>query len=207
MLNRFMHKGRDSRESSEATARPSRDATDPTEVKGDDLSDEPVKLLRFRVIIMGALVSLGGFIFGKQEYKMCQKARRLIVYTTGFDTGQISGFVAMRDFLDRFADQPGPAFSNGREGTIVGLLSIGTLLGVLIAGPIADKLGRKLAIVTWCAVFIVGITIQIATFTSWVQFAIGRLIAGFGVGGLSVMTPVSGSFSWFHDPSVLTSLS
>lgn len=92
----------------------------------------------------------------------------------GYDTGQISGFVAMPDFLRRFADEPGPAFSNGREGTIVGLLSIGTLIGVLVAGPIADKLGRKLAIVTWCVVFIIGITIQIATFYSWVQFAIGK---------------------------------
>lgn len=67
MLNRFTGKGRSSRESSEATARPSRDATDPAEVKGD-LSDEPIKLLRFRIIVMGALVSLGGFIFGKQEH-------------------------------------------------------------------------------------------------------------------------------------------
>lgn len=53
------------REDSEGTLRPSRDATDPSEVKGEELSDEPVKLLRFRIIIMGAIVSLGGFIFGK----------------------------------------------------------------------------------------------------------------------------------------------
>lgn len=96
----------------------------------------------------------------------------------------------MPDFLARFADQPGPSFSNGREGTIVGLLSIGTLVGVLVAGPIADWMGRRLAIVTWCIVFCVGVIIQIATQNAWVQIAIGRLVAGFGVGGLSVMTPM-----------------
>ena len=108
----------------------------------------------------------------------------------GYDTGQISGFVQMNDFLCRFADQPCVAFSNSREGTIVGLLSIGTLFGVLSTGPIADKLGRRLTIVLWCIVFMVGVVIQIATSRAWVQIAIGRLVAGFGVGGLSVMTPM-----------------
>jgi len=160
------------RKSSEGTLRASRDATDPQEVKGEELSDEPVKLLRFRIIIMGAIVSLGGFIFG-------------------YDTGQISGFIAMPNFLNRFADQRNPpAFGNVREGTIVGLLSIGTLIGVLIAGPIANALGRKKGIVLWNLIFIVGVIIQIATSRSWVQTAIGRLVAGFGVGGLSVMTPM-----------------
>lgn len=51
------------RESSEGTLRPSRDATDAREVKGG-MSDEPIRLLRFRVIVFGLLVSLGGFIFG-----------------------------------------------------------------------------------------------------------------------------------------------
>jgi len=96
----------------------------------------------------------------------------------------------MNDFLCRFADQPCVAFSNSREGTIVGLLSIGTLFGVLSTGPIADKLGRRLTIVLWCIVFMVGVVIQIATSRAWIQIAIGRLIAGFGVGGLSVMTPM-----------------
>ena len=59
-----------SRESSEGTLRASRDATDPQEVKGEGLSDEPVKLLRFRIIVMGAIVSLGGFIFGQSNLRV-----------------------------------------------------------------------------------------------------------------------------------------
>lgn len=115
--------------------------------------------------------SLGGLIFG-------------------FDTGQISGFLEMPNFLQLFGDEPGPAFSNVRSGTIVGLLSIGTLCGALFGSPVADGLGRRYAIMIWNVVFIVGVIIQIATEYAWYQIVIGRLIAGFGVGGLSVLTPM-----------------
>lgn len=128
------------------------------------------KVFSLRTASMLVIVSLGGLIFG-------------------FDTGQISGFVAMPDFLRRFSDN-GKKFSNVREGTIVGLLSIGTLIGAVIAGPIADAIGRKKSIITWCTVFIVGVIVQIATSHSWIQIAVGRLVAGFGVGGLSVLTPM-----------------
>lgn len=61
--------------------------------------------------------------------------------------GQISGFLEMSDFLVKFGDTTnengGPAFSDSRSGTIVGLLSIGTLIGALVAAPIADAIGRK----------------------------------------------------------------
>lgn len=108
-------------------------------------------------------------------------------------TGQISGFLEMSDFLRRFSDSTKkgkPAFSNTRSGTIVGLLSIGTLFGAIIAAPIADKFGRRYSIVFWNIIFCVGVVIQIATSHAWVQIAIGRLVAGFGVGGLSVLTPM-----------------
>ena len=42
----------------------------------------------------------------------------------------------------------------------------------------------------WSTVFIIGVIIQMASNTSWVQIAIGRLIAGAGVGALSIMVPM-----------------
>lgn len=55
-----------------------------------------------------------------------------------YDTGQIADFLVMDDFKLRFATctTPGDAasctFSNVRSGLIVGMLSIGTLIGSLI---------------------------------------------------------------------------
>lgn len=54
---------------------------------------------------MAVLVSFGGLCFG-------------------FDTGQISGFLEMDNFLDNFADERNPlGFSNVRSGLIVGMVS------------------------------------------------------------------------------------
>jgi SP family sugar:H+ symporter-like MFS transporter len=53
-------------------------------------------------VILGAVASIGGFIFG-------------------YESGQISGFLAMSDFLDRFGENG--EFSAVRQGTIVGLLA------------------------------------------------------------------------------------
>ncbi|KAI9708019.1 MAG: hexose transporter hxt1 [Bogoriella megaspora] len=137
-------------------------------------SHEPVRLLTPRVISMGLIVSMGGFIFG-------------------YDTGQISGFLEMSDFLRRFANSTKagkPAFTNVRSGTIVGLLSIGTLIGAIIAAPLANAVGRKYSIVFWNIIFCVGVIVQIATQYHWYQIAIGRWVAGLGVGALSVLTPM-----------------
>ncbi|KAK3112900.1 hexose transporter hxt5 [Teratosphaeriaceae sp. CCFEE 6253] len=135
------------------------------------VDDAKVRMFRPRIFAMALIVSIGGLIFG-------------------YDTGQISGFLEMDDFLGRFGNEPGPAFSNVRSGTIVGLLSIGTLIGALISAPIADTFGRRICIVTWCIVFCIGVIVQISTEQHWYQIAVGRWVAGLGVGGLSVLTPM-----------------
>lgn len=72
--------------------------------------------------MLALLASMGGFIFG-------------------YDTGQISDILLMKDFLLRFAQCATPGdvltchFSNVRSGLIVALLSIGTLIGALLGAP------------------------------------------------------------------------
>jgi len=128
-------------------------------------------------IAVAVFSSMGGFLFG-------------------YDTGQISDFLVMDDFKLRFASCSTPgvvdtcSFSNVRTGLIVGMLSIGTLFGALIGASLADRLGRKKAIMIDCTVLIIGIVIQATSFTAWYQFMIGRIIAGLGVGALSAVVPL-----------------
>ena len=71
----------------------------------------------------------------------------------------------MPEFLSRFGQQHPDGtfyFSNVRSGLIVALLSIGTLMGALIAGPVADRIGRKWSICAWCLMLHVGLVVQIS---------------------------------------------
>jgi len=145
-----------------------------SELDHTNLDESPIPRLTWASFFMGVLVSMGGFIFG-------------------YDTGQISGFLAMEDFLLRFGQVHADGtlyFSNVRSGLIVGMLSIGTLLGALIAAPIADRIGRKHSIAAWVVIFVVGLIIQISSETKWLQMMFGRWVAGFGVGALSLLVPM-----------------
>ncbi|KAH6718345.1 MFS transporter [Leptodontidium sp. MPI-SDFR-AT-0119] len=111
----------------------------------------------------------------------------------GYDTGQVSGFLEMENFLYNFADQREPtlAFTWRRSGLIVGTLSIETLCGVLISAPIANhpRVGRRLSIFDWCLIFMVGNIIQIAAeYPKW--YEIIRIVSGLAIGGLPVPVPM-----------------
>ncbi|KAI9924278.1 hexose transporter hxt1 [Aspergillus wentii] len=109
--------------------------------KEDEFVDTPIPLLTWRSFMMGIFVSMGGFLFG-------------------YDTGQISGFLEMKDFLQRYA-------------------------------PIADRVGRKWSLSIWSLMVCIGITIQISSpIGKWYQVAMGRWVAGLGVGGCSLIVPM-----------------
>ncbi|KAI0171691.1 general substrate transporter [Hypoxylon sp. FL1284] len=141
----------------------------------------------FIACFLGMVASIGGFMFG-------------------YVSGQISGFFSMDNYGQRFG-QPtadgGYEFSAARQGTITGLLPVGCLLGALVAGQIADRLGRRLAISLSALWACVGTVIEISSKTSWVQFAIGRLVTGCSIGALSVVVPMYQSES---SPAIIRSL-
>jgi len=143
-----------------------------TSLSGLDYS--PLRLVTMPSFVMGILVSMGGFLFG-------------------FDTGQISGFLAMPDFLQRFGQKNSDGvfyFSNVRSGLIVAMLSIGTLIGALVAAPIADLVGRRLSLSWWTTIIAVGLIVQISADTHWYQVMMGRWVSGLGVGALSMLVPM-----------------
>lgn len=131
--------------------------------------DEIKSCLSGPIMILGLVASMGGFLFGA-------------------DTGQVSGFIIMDDFVNRFAENRGLgvySWSQTREGLIVGMLSIGALIGALIAGPLGNGIGRKKAMIGICFIYFVGNTISVTAQHAWYQIIIGRLFSGVAIGALS----------------------
>jgi sugar porter (SP) family MFS transporter len=99
----------------------------------------------------------------------------------------------MHDYLRRYGQlgKDGWMLTDVRAGLIVGLLSIGTLIGALVGAPLADFLGRKWSITVWCAILIVGLIVQISSPSGhWWQMVVGRWVTGLGVGGCSLLVPM-----------------
>ena len=64
------------------------------------------------------------------------------------------------------------------------------MIGCLCSSPISERLGRKISISFWSIIHIVGLIVMIASPTKWYELAVGRLVAGLGVGGLSTIVPL-----------------
>lgn len=147
------------------------------ESSGAKGSPSPAAQQRITVmaVFLGVVASMGGFMFG-------------------YVSGQISGYFSMSDYAQRFGewsdDDQKYIFSAARQGTIVGLMPIGALIGALVAGYIADALGRRLAISISALWSCIGIVIEISSSTVWAQFAVGRLVNGASIGSLSVLVPM-----------------
>lgn len=126
-------------------------------------------------IVIGLFVAFGGVLFG-------------------YDTGTISGIIAMRYWLNEFStgnrDKNGDLdITSSQSSTIVSILSAGTFFGALSAAPLADRFGRRLALIISSCVFIFGVILQTAA-TEIPLFVAGRFFAGFGVGLVSALIPL-----------------
>ncbi|KAI9248784.1 general substrate transporter [Phascolomyces articulosus] len=122
--------------------------------------------------IAAALLScLGGFLFG-------------------FDLGVVGGLFIAPSFQTHFGIDPNDKIREADiNGNIVAVLQIGCLVGSLAATTTADKLGRKWSITIAAAIFTLGGILQIIGDGLSMLYA-GRLIAGFGVGAMSMLVPV-----------------
>jgi sugar porter (SP) family MFS transporter len=112
----------------------------------------------------------------------------------GYDTGVISGVIAMDNWLQTFGHPTGNpsapfGISSSTESLVVSILSAGTFFGALSSGLSADWLGRRWAIITSCLVFSIGVAMQVAS-TEIPLFVVGRVFAGYGVGVVSTVVPM-----------------
>ncbi|KAL7805091.1 hexose transporter-like protein [Trichoderma aethiopicum] len=147
---------------------------DPSPSSGGSETPSQQERVTLLACALGAIAAIGGFIFG-------------------YVSGQISGFFLMKDYARRFGELQSDGsydFSAARQGTIVGLLCVGALIGSLVAGKMADTVGRRLSISMFSFFACVGTIIEISSSTHWVQFAVGRLVTGLSIGALSVVVPM-----------------
>ncbi|OBT77704.1 hypothetical protein VF21_03741 [Pseudogymnoascus sp. 05NY08] len=126
-------------------------------------------------IVIGFFVAFGGILFG-------------------YDTGTISGIIAMDYWKALFSDgtrdaNGAPDISASNTAAIVSILSAGTFFGSLSAAPFADFLGRRFALIGATVVFSFGVILQTAS-TAIPLFLAGRFFAGLGVGLVSALIPL-----------------
>lgn len=77
--------------------------------------------------------------------------------------------------------------STSTKSAIVSILSAGTFFGSLFSPVLADRLGRRPALMISTWVFNLGVILQTAS-TSNPLFLAGRFFAGFGVGLVSALS-------------------
>ncbi|KAL1914321.1 uncharacterized protein VTP21DRAFT_9014 [Calcarisporiella thermophila] len=106
----------------------------------------------------------------------------------GYDIGIIGGVLVMKPFHKEFnlTDENSAELS----GNIVSLLQAGCFFGALSVQLIADTLGRKLSILISALVFVIGGLLQTIASTNLGLIYSGRLIAGIGLGAVSMLVPM-----------------
>lgn len=94
-----------------------------------------------------------------------------------------------KQFARHWDEHGNPYLTSTEISLIVSILSAGTFFGALSASFIADRIGRRLGLITACLVFTAGVVLQTAA-TEQNVFVAGRALAGYGVGLLSAIVPL-----------------
>ncbi|KAK3069304.1 hypothetical protein LTR53_012460 [Teratosphaeriaceae sp. CCFEE 6253] len=126
----------------------------------------------FRAYWLGAVVCIGGFLFG-------------------YDSGIIGGVLTMTSFENDFR-------YTAKEKTnvtslAVSLQQLGAFVACFAIWPVTHRYGRRWAIVACAFIFCLGAAIETGNTHSRVAFYVGRVIAGLGLGGSSVVVPMFSS--------------
>lgn len=91
----------------------------------------------WKAYLMCAFASFGGIFFG-------------------YDSGYINGVTGSAPFI-AIIEGPGvKALTGPHQSLIVSILSAGTFFGAIIAGDVADTIGRKWTIIMGCVIYIIG---------------------------------------------------
>ncbi|KZT07730.1 general substrate transporter [Laetiporus sulphureus 93-53] len=104
----------------------------------------------------------------------------------GYDSGIISSVISFSQFED-FVNDPGNYSS--LSGAVVSTFTGGCFFGAAVAGWTNDRIGRKLSIQLGATVALWGCAMQ-AGANNFACMLIGRIVAGFAIGMLSMTVPL-----------------
>lgn len=114
--------------------------------------------------------------------------RSISSFLAGYDSGVAGGILTFKPFEKDFN------YSTKQESKVdsltVGLEQLGSFVSCFIIYPLTNRYGRKYAIVGSTAVFMLGALIETINTRSLGAWYTARIIAGLGMGGLSVVVPM-----------------
>ncbi|KAH8682967.1 putative quinate permease [Tricladium varicosporioides] len=141
-------------------------------VKNEAMKNDPPQIYGWKVFFLSASACFGGMLFG-------------------WDIGAIGGILVMPSFMSAYGITKLSSTAKANlQSNIVSTLQGGCFFGSLIAYWVADRWGRKPALLVASAITIVGIVIQCASDGHLPALYVGRLFAGLGVGAASMLTPL-----------------
>ncbi|KAK2808818.1 hypothetical protein FQN50_004294 [Emmonsiellopsis sp. PD_5] len=155
-------------------------------IHNDAMKQDPHEIYGWRVYALACAACFGGMLFG-------------------FDTGAIGGVITMKTFQNKFGlEGKSDAAIADLTANIVSTLQAGAFAGALIASPIADRWGRKTALLVTAFVSTIGIILQFASSGHLVPMYFGRAIRGLltGLYQLFIVTGIMISF-WINFGSLL----
>lgn len=105
----------------------------------------------------------------------------------GFDISSVSAILGTRQYNTYFDAPNGPNAST--QGGITASMPGGSFIGAILSGWIADRVGRKYAIMIGAFIWLIGSTITCAA-QNVAMLVVGRFINGLCVGICSAQVPV-----------------
>ncbi|KAI0007685.1 sugar transporter [Xylariaceae sp. FL0662B] len=109
----------------------------------------------------------------------------------GYDTSVIGGTMALDSFRRDFnMENTSAGDRDTLQGNIVSTFQAGCFFGSLLTFPLAEKIGRKRAVIAASVVFLIGGALMTAAHGFISLIVVGRAIAGLGVGASTMIVPV-----------------
>lgn len=103
----------------------------------------------------------------------------------GYDSGYINGTTGSAYFYQLVEGPDATALTTPHSSLIVSILSAGTFFGAIVAGDVAERIGRKWTVILGCFIYLIGVIIQMITgpaVNPLATIVAGRIVAGLGVG-------------------------